>query len=160
MAMVNLISRFRSPWHLAVGTSLITLAGLTTWAGWDLGRTRVVRVHGRVFRYGQPVPHLFLNFIPEKGRPSWALTDDNGYFVLHYDNSRDGAEPGRHSIWVNYKPLGGAPGNPPRELSPARMSVEEANVLQAILAKYGNPKAPLIVREIAADDQEILLELD
>ena len=152
--MTKLIFWFRSLGRLTLCTVLFAVVGC------DLGGTRIVRVHGTVTRNGQPVPYLFLNFVPDKGRPSWGVTDAEGHFVLHYEPGRDGAEVGKHSIFVAYKQVGGAPENLPLKLTEAKVSVEETSVIMAVVAKYGNSKAPKIVREVSTDDQGIDLELD
>jgi hypothetical protein len=147
--MSNMISRQRSLVRAAVFLVLAVLAGC------DLGKTRIVRVHGRVTRGGQPVPNLFLNFLPAEGRPSWGVTNERGHFILHYDKSRDGAVPGTHTIFVAFK------GWDPREkkvIEQGRYKIPQD--IFAILAKYGDQETTPLTRVLSQDDQEIDLELD
>jgi hypothetical protein len=126
------------------------LLGLT---GCDLTGTRTVRVTGTVTRNGQPVANLFLNFRPEKGRPSWGITDERGHYVLHYDKSRDGAVPGRHTVWATFKPCD------PRE-NRVVAEMKEPEQLREILARYGNPITTPLHFEVHTDGQVINLSLD
>jgi hypothetical protein len=124
-------------------------------AGCDLTGTKVIRVSGVVTRGGKPVPNLFLNFLPEQGRPSWGVTDDKGNFVLHYDKSRDGAVAGLHSIFVTFKPS-----DIRAEKAPVGTKVRPPDDLIPILAKYGDPQRSLLKVQVNNNDQFIKLELD
>lgn len=64
---------------------------------------RIVKVSGTATRGGQPVPSLLLNFQPEKGRPSWAITDAQGRFTLEYDKDNKGAIVGTHVVAASYR---------------------------------------------------------
>jgi hypothetical protein len=81
------------------------------------GQSKVVKVSGTLTYKGQPVPNAFVGFTPDNGRPSWAVTDDQGRFTLHYDRSQDGATVGKHKVSVRYEPTAASvtePGKPPK----------------------------------------------
>src|SRR5262245_52464661 len=69
-------------------------------AGCGSGGPQIVEIEGTVTRNGQPVPSLRIFFEPAKGRPSWAVSDQNGHFKLDYDIDHDGALVGSHTVWV------------------------------------------------------------
>lgn len=114
---------------------------------------KIVRVAGTVTHNGKPVPSLTIHFIPETGRPSWGLTDENGRFTLEYDNKIQGALVGTHSVWVQWRPR-----SPQEELNP-NLANRPAE-LPAIEAKYGSQeKSPLKVEIVkAVEDLEIKLD--
>lgn len=115
---------------------------------------KVVRVAGTVTRNGKPVPYLTVNFIPEVGRPSWGLTDEQGRFTLEYDNTTKGALVGTHTVWVLWRPAS------PQEEIQGPKGGRRPPELEAIRAKYGSQeKSPLKI-EIAraVDDLEVKLD--
>src|SRR5262245_52535841 len=63
---------------------------------------RVVQVTGKVTRNGKAVPKATVNFVPDKGRPSFGVTDDEGNYTLHYDDKRDGAITGPHKVFIQF----------------------------------------------------------
>lgn len=114
---------------------------------------KVVRVSGTVTHNGKPVPSLTVHFIPETGRPSWGLTDENGRFTLEYDNKLQGALVGSHTIWVQWRPK-----SPQEEMNP-KLSTRPAD-FPAIQGKYGSQeKSPLKIEITkAVDDLEVKLD--
>lgn len=114
----------------------------------------VVEVTGTVTYQGKPVPNLFLNFKPEKGRPSWGVTDDQGRYWLRYSNSRDGAVTGSHTVWVQFRPK-----SPAEEF---RMTAGGGgkSLLPAILEKYGNEATTPLKFEIAEKGQVVDIPLE
>ena len=127
----------------------ILLAGCTS-----SGPT-VVPLEGTVTHNGAPVPELRISFEPEKGRPSWAISDKNGHFVAHYDEDHEGVLVGNHAIWVledpnKYDPLV-LEGKPRPKRTPE---------MQAVLDKYGSrEKSPLNI-EFKKADRNYQLKLD
>ena len=97
----------------------------------------MVEISGRVTRGGKPVKDLSINFIPEKGRPSWGLTDAEGRYTLHYTREQDGAVVGKHKVYVTYDPPTDDPG-----VYYGRMEgrFEGPDDIKAILDKYGDAK--------------------
>jgi len=77
---------------------------LVTLAGCDGGGPKIVPVSGTLINKGKPVPNAYIDFVPEKGRPSWGLTDEEGHFTLNYDRDHDGALVGRHQVSVRPRP--------------------------------------------------------
>jgi hypothetical protein len=114
---------------------------------------KVVKVSGTVTHNGKPVPSLTIHFIPETGRPSWALTDENGRFNLEYDNKIRGALVGKHTVWVQWRAR-----TPQEEMNP-KLANRPA-VLPTIEAKYGSQeKSPLKIEITeSVDDLEIKLD--
>src|SRR5262249_54770418 len=88
------------------------IAVVATISGCGDGGPRVVPVTGTVTRNGKPVPNLFINFMPEAGRPSWGHSDEQGQFTLEYDRERKGAEVGKHKVFVKLRPAA----NPKEEI--------------------------------------------
>lgn len=116
---------------------------------------RIVSVTGIVRRAGQPVPHLYLTFEPENGRPSWASSDEQGRFTLKYDRHQDGGLVGTHKVYVDFKP------RDPAEEEAFRTGKKSAPAeLRAILKKYGGrDRSPLTV-VIEKAGQVLELNLD
>jgi len=77
--------------------SLLTLTGCAK------NGPEVVSISGKVTREGNLYPYVFLNFEPEKGRPSWAQVDGEGKYTVKYDNTQDGAVTGKHKVWISYR---------------------------------------------------------
>jgi hypothetical protein len=117
-------------------------------------KTNVVEVTGKVTRNGKVVPNLYLNFVPDEGRPSWAMTDDNGDFKLNYDKERDGAQVGTHTVWVQVR------GRSPKEEGELADRVKKSPDLQAILEKYGDAKKSNLRIEITPDTKTLEVKLD
>ena len=110
----------------------------------------VVEVNGTVTYQGQPVQNLYLNFKPEKGRPSWGITDKEGKYWLHYSKAQDGARTGKHTVWVQFRPR-----SPGEELLAGGKSL-----LPAILEKYGKEETTPLKFEITEDGQVVDIVLE
>jgi len=124
-----------------------------------LGCTRsgptVVPIEGMVTHNGAPVPDLRISFEPEKGRPSWAISDKNGHFVAHYDEDHEGVLVGNHALWVLEDPNKNDP-----LLNEGKPRPKRTPELQAVLDKYGSrEKSPLKV-EFKKADRNYQLKLD
>jgi len=118
-----------------------------------LGAVRKVPT-GTVTYQGEPVPNLFLNFKPEKGRPSWGVTDDQGRYWLRYSNSRDGAVTGPHTVWVQFRPRS------PAEEFRMTSGGGGKGLLPAILKKYGNETDTPLRFEIREKGQVVDIALE
>src|SRR5262249_37371768 len=112
----------------------------------------VVKVSGNVTRGGKPVDRLVVHFLPDKGRPSWGVTDKDGHYSLNYERGRDGALVGTHTVWVQVKPF------TPKEES--ALAAGELKIHTEILRKYGNRETTPLRVEVKGDDQPINLTLD
>jgi hypothetical protein len=137
--------------HLFLVSALLALLAL----GCGGGGPRVVNVTGTVTRGGKPVEKLFLNFVPDNGRPSWGVTDAEGHYSLHYDRERDGAIVGSHRVWVQVRPT-----SPTEEAALARGTLKIHPEIQQILSKYGKPNTSPLVVEVTGDNAVIDLALD
>jgi hypothetical protein len=63
-----------------------------------------VPVSGTLTHKGKPVANAYIDFVPENGRPSWGLTDEEGSFKLNYDREHDGALAGKHQVSIRPRP--------------------------------------------------------
>lgn len=119
------------------------------------GGEKLVKVSGKALRHGKPVPHLVINFTPDKGLSSFALTDDSGSFNMVYTNGQEGVVVGTHKVWVRLPTGSKEDKERQKRLAAQRNDPEIAQILK----KYGNvATTPLTVE--AKQDQEITLPLD
>ena len=56
---------------------------------------------GTVTLDGQPLPDAEVTFQPEKGRPSYAMTDSEGHYALEYNPTTPGAKVGQHKVTIS-----------------------------------------------------------
>lgn len=136
-------------WVIAVG-SLVAMGGCGRGDG-----PEICRVTGVVTRQGKPIPNLFLNFQPTKGRPSWAMTNAEGRFDVKYDAEQDGAVKGHHKIWVAFRPS-----SPREEFEFQSGKKKMPQDLQAVLDKYGSVATSTLQVEVKQDRQQLELKLD
>jgi hypothetical protein len=123
---------------------LISVCGLLAGCSGSNRPWEVVPVSGTVTYKGEPVEGLTVEFEPEEGRPSQALTDENGRFTLIYTIHENGAQVGVHTvtfIWVDTHA-----GDKP---SPA---VEE------LVRLHGRNGTPLTI-EISEETDDLKIEL-
>jgi hypothetical protein len=120
------------------------------------GNERLVRVTGVALRAGKPMPNLVINFSPEKGLRSFALTDASGKFKMIFNDGRDGVLVGNHKVWIALPTAGGRE-DPERQ---QRIAAQQSDVeIAQILAKYGSAEVTPLTFDLRAD-QEITLNLD
>jgi hypothetical protein len=141
----------RSPFALRV-----TLVLLPAVLAAGCGGPRLVSVTGTALRHGKPVPDLVINFAPEKGLRSYALTDQNGRFTMVCSNGQEGVLVGTHKVWVQLH-TAGSKEDKERQKRVA-MQKNDPEIAQ-MLRKYGNPETTPITVD-AKEDQEINLALD
>ena len=120
------------------------------------GGEKLVRVTGTATRHGKPVPNLVINFTPEKGLRSFALTDQDGRFNMVYTNGQEGVVLGTHKVWVQLHTAGSKEDKEQQK----RLAIQKSDPeIMQILRKYGNGETtPLVVQ--VKDDQEMDLNLD
>ena len=92
---------------------LIFACGLLTGCSGSDRPWEVVPVGGTVTYNGEPVEGLTIEFEPEQGRPSQALTDDNGHFTLNYTIHENGAQVGMHNVTFTW--VGSSAGDKPSQ---------------------------------------------
>jgi hypothetical protein len=68
------------------------------------GGPALVEVHGTLTHKGNPVANAVVHFLPENGRPSSGLTDEQGHFTLKYDAGHDGTLVGKQIVSVRALP--------------------------------------------------------
>jgi hypothetical protein len=111
----------------------------------------VKKVSGTLKYKGTAVPNVVINFTPDNGRMSWAETDNEGHFTLHYDKKVDGAVVGKHKVSVQSKP-GAA------EVQPG-VPAKQPAYLAAMFEKYDPAKTTKVVTiEKSEDNLEIDLD--
>lgn len=64
-------------------------------------RPELAKVTGYVTLDGEPLERALVLFGPEKGRSSFAYTDENGYFELMYLADTPGAIIGTHTVSIS-----------------------------------------------------------
>jgi hypothetical protein len=116
---------------------------------------QVVAIEGAVLHEGKPLPDLMIYFQPASGRPSWAISDKNGHFVLDYDPDYDGAIVGNHTVWVLENPNASDP-----LLAAGRTKQKRSQEMQAVLDKYGSVEKSPYKIEIKKADRNFQLNLD
>lgn len=131
------------------------LALIALLAGCSGGGPQVVPIEGTVTHKGQPVPNVRVYFAPTGGRPSWGISDDQGRFVLDYDDQHDGALVGSHSVFIidegaNVDPTIAMSGGPLPKRNPATRELAE---------KYSQKNSTLKV-EVTKADRNFQLQLD
>ncbi len=57
-------------------------------------------VEGNITLDGKPLDGAEVQFEPSDSRPSIAITDDNGHYVLQFTGSREGATVGTHTVRI------------------------------------------------------------
>jgi hypothetical protein len=120
------------------------------------GGERLVNGTGVATRAGKPMPNLVINFSPEKGLRSFALTDADGKFKMVFNDGRDGVLVGNHKVWISLPTAGGRKDPERQKRIDALQS--DAEITQ-ILDKFGSADTTPLAFEITAD-QEITLALD
>jgi hypothetical protein len=120
------------------------------------GGERLVKVTGTATRNGKPVPNVAVNFLPEKGLRSVALTDQNGKFKLVHLNGREGALVGTHKVVIQL-PTAGARNDPEHQ---KRLALQQSDPeITQILEKYGDAERTPITVEVT-ESKDINLALD
>src|SRR6266849_4119376 len=111
--------------------------------GSGCGGEKLVTVSGTATRHGKPLPKLVINFSPEKGLQSYALTDQDGRFSMIYTNGQEGVVRGTHKVWVQLQTAGSKEDKELRKRLARQQSDPE---IAQILRKYGKVETtPLTV---------------
>lgn len=120
------------------------------------GGEKLVKVTGTALRHGKPVPNLVINFVPEKGLRSYALTDQNGKFNMLYTTGQEGVLIGTHKVWVQLHTAGSKEDK--EQQKRVAMQKSDPEMMQ-ILRKYGNVSSTPLTLE-AKKDQDFDINLD
>ena len=120
------------------------------------GGEKLVKVSGTATRHGKPVPNLVINFTPEKGLRSFALTDKDGGFNMIYTSGQEGVVMGTHKVWVQLQTAGSKEDKDFQKRVARQQGDPE---IKQILQKYGKADTtPLTVD--AKQDREFNISLD
>ncbi len=83
------------------GMSAMVLATLAFVVGCGGGGDPdVVQVSGTVTMDGEPLPNATVLFVSGQGRPSGAITDEQGYYELNYTGDQKGARIGNNRVEI------------------------------------------------------------
>jgi hypothetical protein len=123
------------------------LCTIMSLAGCGTDGPQIVAVSGKLTRHGKPVPNMEVYFMPDQGRPSVGMSDQEGRFKLGYTREQDGAVLGNHSVFVVYNPPADTGYPPPAELG-------------AISAKYGKQELSPIRIEVKEPLTDLEIKLD
>lgn len=77
---------------------------LTAGCGGSADGPETAPVYGVVTMDGEPLPNASVRFVPvgaEEGRPSFGYTDEEGYYILQYSGSAQGAMLGDHVVRIS-----------------------------------------------------------
>lgn len=79
---------------------------LITGVGCNSAGVDLARVSGTVTLDGKPLPEATVSFYEEnseagQGRPSIAMTDSNGRYVMQYSTSFPGVRPGKYRVTIS-----------------------------------------------------------
>ena len=86
---------------LLVSIGCLHLAGCSSSDRWKEGRPPTYFTSGKVLLDGKPEAGVTVTFQPtdqEKGKPGFAVTDENGYFEAQTFDPRDGLTEGTHRV--------------------------------------------------------------
>lgn len=134
--------------------SVLLFAAAASFLAAGCGGPSFCDVTGVVTRGGQPVKNLQVMFLPEKGRPSSGISDDQGRYQLQYTDQQKGLMPGKYKVVVEYVP-------PTMDEQVALQQGTGAYPpgIKEILAKYGNRNQPALQLDVEKGKQ-IDLQLD
>jgi hypothetical protein len=135
---------------------VLALLVLAVASGCGSGGPQIVPVEGTVTHNGEPVSDLRIYFAPTEGRPSWAVSDSSGHFVLDYDPEHKGAKVGTHKVWVVDQ---GAIVDPTAAMSGGGARAKRSPAIAQIVEKFGREKSTLEV-EVKKADRNFQLKLD
>ncbi len=78
------------------------------------GGPTLATVHGRITLDGKPLAHAGVRFEPQNARASYAVTDAQGNYALHYIRDEMGAKIGEHTVRISTaNPHAGRPDSVP-----------------------------------------------
>ncbi|RCS48305.1 carboxypeptidase regulatory-like domain-containing protein [Bremerella cremea] len=87
------------------GLAILALGILPIAAGCSQPPVNLGYVSGVITVDGEPLDKATISFRPkEGGRPSFGLTDSNGYYTVYHTSKFQGAELGEHEIKIDLMP--------------------------------------------------------
>ena len=140
--------------------SAMWLVCLATWVGCGQGLEKfpLAEVTGTVVCEGRPVAKAMVFFEPvrsgdkaEVGKQGFALTDEDGKFVVSTYGDEDGAVVGRHLVRVGKTEAS----------QPCPCALNADNVLQEVEVKSGDPQSfELVLKKKSARNRDQIIEDD
>ncbi|HEY1065668.1 MAG TPA: carboxypeptidase regulatory-like domain-containing protein [Pirellulales bacterium] len=128
--------------HTSLGLAAMVLGSVVGCgkSGPELAETR-----GKVLLDGKPLPEAVVEFVPQKGPPSYGLTDASGVYRLQFNTSRTGVLPGPSKVRISTA----------RSLTDP--SGKEIEITEKLPPKYNYESEE--VREVKLGSNEINFEL-
>jgi hypothetical protein len=111
---------------------LSTVLFLALLAGCSQG-PRLGEVEGLVTLNGQPLPGAEIEFKPDVGRSSFAVSDAQGRYRLQFARDRHGALPGNHTVKIRAGDRDDARGSGPAVEFPAEYN-EDSTLTRKVVA--------------------------
>jgi hypothetical protein len=137
-------------WLALVGLVVLLAFGCSSSSG-----PKIVHVSGTVRYLDKPVPGVVVHFVPEEGRASTGLTDEQGRYKLSFDRRQEGAEVGMDKVYFKFRPR-----NPKEEMEYAEGRLALPPEATAVLEKYGDPETTPLRYEVKSEGQVIDITLD
>jgi len=107
-------------------------------------------VSGVVTLDAKPLPGAMITFVPlQAGRPSTAVSDDNGHYVLTYDSTHAGAVIGKHRVSISTAVAA--------EYDENQQLVPGTGIRESVPARYHSPSR--LELEVSAGENTLNLEL-
>ncbi|QDT47409.1 carboxypeptidase regulatory-like domain-containing protein [Symmachiella dynata] len=78
--------------------ALVVAIWATSGCGGNGDRPEIGTVEGTITLDGKPFQEVVVVFIPDKGRPSTGVTDEEGRYELKYLEDAEGAKIGHHKV--------------------------------------------------------------
>lgn len=119
-------------------------------------------VEGTVKMDGKPMANVVLTFQPDKARPAYGKTDENGWYELTYTDGNPGATIGKHNVKISSADGQGDGEDESYEEGEGGDyedgESENASRGEKIPAKYNQMSE--LIREVTAGDQVIDFDLE
>ncbi len=126
---------------------------LIGFSGCGGGGPTIVPVSGTLKYKGKPVTNARIDFVPENGRPSSGVTDQNGHYELEYTHESKGAVVGKHKVSVVLRPSTAAE----QEAAMMGKAVPLSKDMQEFFSKYAKDRT---TKEVTVDKNSKVIDLD
>ena len=121
----------------------------------------LAQVSGVVTLDGKPLDRAAITFHPEKGRGSFATTDDQGRYTMGFAKGKLGATIGKHKVTITSEVFGEEDRNAGSDYEEDMPDDATTGARGEILAeKYRIREKTVLSASVAAGDNEINFELE